>query len=102
MALYQKEKINPVTGCLPMLLLIPVFYPLYKVLTVHIEMRHAPFFGWIQDLSARDPSTIWNVFGLIPWNPASLPMVGGLLDTTLHIGALALAYGVTMWLTTSM
>ncbi|MES2341431.1 MAG: membrane protein insertase YidC [Pseudomonadota bacterium] len=102
MALYQKEKINPVTGCLPMLLQIPVFYALYKVLTVTIEMRHAPFFGWIQDLSARDPSTIWNVFGLIPWNPASLPMVGGLLDTTLHIGALALAYGVTMWLTTSM
>ncbi len=102
MALYQKEKINPVTGCLPMLLQIPVFYALYKVLTVTIEMRHAPFFGWIQDLSARDPSTMWNLFGLIPWNPASLPMVGGLLDTTLHIGALALAYGVTMWLTTSM
>ncbi|MDO8380614.1 membrane protein insertase YidC [Phenylobacterium sp.] len=102
MALYQKEKINPVTGCLPMLLQIPVFYALYKVLTVTIEMRHAPFFGWIQDLSARDPSTIWNLFGLIPWNPAGLPMVGGLLDTTLHIGALALAYGVTMWLTTSM
>ncbi|WP_340644668.1 membrane protein insertase YidC [Phenylobacterium sp.] len=102
MALYQKEKINPVTGCLPMLLQIPVFYALYKVLTVTIEMRHAPFFGWIQDLSARDPSTIWTLFGLIPWNPAAAPMIGGLLDGSLHIGALALAYGVTMWLTTSM
>jgi YidC/Oxa1 family membrane protein insertase len=102
MALYQKEKINPVTGCLPMLLQIPVFYALYKVLTVTIEMRHAPFFGFIQDLSARDPSTIWNLFGLIPWNPATLPVAGTLLDTSLHIGALALAYGVTMWLTTSM
>lgn len=102
MALYQKEKINPVTGCLPMLLQIPVFYALYKVLTVTIEMRHAPFFGWIQDLSARDPSTIWTLFGLIPWNPAAAPLIGGLLDGSLHIGALALAYGVTMWLTTAM
>ncbi len=102
MALYQKEKINPVTGCLPMLLQIPVFYALYKVLTVTIEMRHAPFFGWIQDLSARDPSTLWNLFGLIPWNPAHAPMIGTLLDGSLHIGILALCYGVTMWLTTSM
>ena len=102
MALYQKEKINPVTGCLPMLLQIPVFYALYKVLTVTIEMRHAPFFGWIQDLSARDPSTFMNLFGLIPWNPAHAPMIGTLLDGSLHIGILALCYGVTMWLTTSM
>ncbi len=102
MALYQKEKINPVTGCLPMLLQIPVFYALYKVLTVTIEMRHAPFFGWIQDLSARDPSTVWNLFGLIPWHPATAPMIGTLLDGSLHIGILALCYGVTMWLTTSM
>ncbi|HQT53737.1 MAG: membrane protein insertase YidC [Phenylobacterium sp.] len=102
MALYQKEKINPITGCLPMLLQIPVFYALYKVLTVTIEMRHAHFFGWIQDLSARDPSTIWTLFGLIPWNPATTPMIGGLLDGSLHIGILALAYGVTMWLTTAM
>ncbi|MDZ4052168.1 MAG: membrane protein insertase YidC, partial [Phenylobacterium sp.] len=83
MALYQKEKINPITGCLPMLLQIPVFYALYKVLTVTIEMRHAHFFGWIQDLSARDPSTIWTLFGLIPWNPATTPMIGGLLDGSL-------------------
>ena len=102
MALYQKEGINPITGCLPMLLQIPVFFALYKVLTVTIEMRHAPFFGWIQDLSARDPTTIWTLFGLIPWDPATAPMVGGLLNGSLHIGLLALAYGGTMWLTTSM
>ena len=102
MALYQREKVNPLAGCLPILLQIPVFYSLYKVLTVTIEMRHAPFMGWIDDLSARDPTTIWNLFGLIPWNPASLPLAGTILDTTLHLGILPLAYGVTMWLTTSM
>lgn len=102
LGLYQREKINPMTGCLPMLVQIPVFYALYKVLTVTIEMRHAPFYGWIQDLSSRDPATIWNLFGAIPWNPATAPMVGGLLDTSLHLGPLALLYGLTMWLTTSM
>jgi YidC/Oxa1 family membrane protein insertase len=102
MALYAKEKINPVTGCLPMLATIPVFYALYKVLSVTIEMRHAPFFGWIQDLSARDPSSVWNLFGLIPWNPATAPMIGTFLDTNLHIGVLALAYGASMWLSTAM
>jgi YidC/Oxa1 family membrane protein insertase len=102
MALYQREKVNPVAGCLPLLLQIPVFFALYKVLTVTIEMRHAPFFGWIQDLSARDPTTIWNLFGLIPYDPGSLPLVGTLLNTSLHLGVLPLMYGVTMWLTTSM
>jgi YidC/Oxa1 family membrane protein insertase len=102
MALYQREKVNPLAGCLPLLLQIPVFFALYKVLTVTIEMRHAPFFGWIRDLSARDSTTIWNLFGLIPWNPATTPLIGGILDTTLHLGVLPLAYGVTMWLTTSM
>ncbi|HEY2357297.1 MAG TPA: membrane protein insertase YidC [Phenylobacterium sp.] len=102
MALYQREKVNPLAGCLPILLQIPVFFSLYKVLSVTIEMRHAPFMGWINDLSARDPTTIWNLFGLIPWNPAHMPLVGGLLDTTLHLGILPLAYGITMWLTTSM
>jgi YidC/Oxa1 family membrane protein insertase len=102
MALYQREKVNPLAGCLPILLQIPVFYSLYKVLTVTIEMRQAPFMGWINDLSARDPTTIWNLFGLIPWNPASLPLAGPILDTTLHLGVLPLAYGFTMWLTTSM
>jgi YidC/Oxa1 family membrane protein insertase len=79
-----------------------VFFALYKVLNVTIEMRHAPFLGWITDLSARDPTTIWNLFGLIPWNPASTPVIGTLFDTTLHLGVLPLAYGFTMWLTTSM
>ncbi|MFN3512143.1 MAG: membrane protein insertase YidC [Phenylobacterium sp.] len=103
MALYQKEKINPLTGCLPMLIQIPVFYALYKVLTVTIEMRHAPFFGWIQDLSAKDPLTIWNLFGLIPWNPATAPLIGGILNSDLlHLGPLAILYGFTMWLSMAM
>jgi YidC/Oxa1 family membrane protein insertase len=103
MALYQREKINPLTGCLPMLVQIPVFYGLYKVLTVTIEMRHAPFFGWIQDLSAKDPLTIWNLFGLLPYNPATVPLVGPILNSDLlHLGPLALLYGVTMYLSTAM
>jgi len=102
LALYQREKVNPLAGCLPILLQIPVFYALYKVLTVTIEMRHAPFMGWIRDLSARDPTTVWNLFGLIPWTPAHAPLVGGLLDTTLHIGVVPLLYGFTQWLTMSM
>jgi len=101
MALYQREKVNPLAGCLPILLQIPVFYSLYKVLNISIEMRHAPFLNF-SDLSARDPTTILNLFGLIPWNPASVPYIGSFLDTTLHLGVLPLAYGVTMWLTTSM
>src|ERR1700743_3933317 len=83
MALYQREKVNPLAGCLPILLQIPVFYSLYKVLNISIEMRHAPFLAF-SDLSARDPTTIWNLFGLIPWNPAHLPLVGGIMDTSLH------------------
>jgi len=102
MALYASEKINPLTGCLPMLVQIPVFYALYKVLTVTIEMRHAPFYGWIHDLSARDPLNIWNLFGAIPWDPAAAPLIGGLLGGALNIGPLVLLYGLTMWLTTAM
>ena len=102
MELYKTEKINPLAGCLPMLVQIPVFYALYKVLFVTIEMRHAPFFGWIKDLSARDPSTIWNLFGAIPWDPASLPVLGGLLGGPLHLGILPLVYGLTMWLQMAM
>jgi len=102
MALYQREKINPVAGCLPLFLQIPVFYALYKVLTVTIEMRHQPFLGFIHDLSARDPSSIWNLFGLIPWDPATAPLVGGLMAGPLHLGLLAIAYGLTMWLQTAM
>lgn len=102
MALYQREKINPLAGCLPMVVQIPVFYALYKVLFVTIEMRHAPFFGWIRDLSARDPSTIWNLFGAVPWDPATLPVLGGLLNGPLHLGVLPLVYGFTMWLQMAM
>ncbi|NVK36235.1 MAG: membrane protein insertase YidC [Rhodobacteraceae bacterium] len=76
MELYKKEKINPLAGCLPVVIQIPVFFSLYKVLFVTIEMRHAPFFGWIQDLSAPDPTTIFNLFGLIPWDPPQLLMLG--------------------------
>jgi YidC/Oxa1 family membrane protein insertase len=102
MALYQREKVNPLAGCLPILLQIPVFFALFKVLTVTIEMRHAPFVGYIRDLSAPDPTTIWNLFGLIPWDPSLAPMVGGLLAGPLHIGVLPILYGLTMWLTTAM
>ena len=102
MALYQKEKINPLAGCLPLLIQMPIFYALYKVLFVTIEMRHAPFALWIQDLSARDPTSIWTAFGLIPWNPASAPLIGGLLDGALHLGVLPIVYGLTMWLQQAM
>jgi YidC/Oxa1 family membrane protein insertase len=102
MALYQKEKINPLAGCLPLLLQIPVFYAVYKMLFVTIEMRHQPFFGWIRDLSAPDPTTVWNLFGLIPWDPASAPLVGSLLGGTFALSILAIFYGLTMWLQMAM
>lgn len=76
MSLYKREKVNPVSGCLPLLIQIPVFFSIYKVLYVTIEMRHAPFFGWIQDLSAPDPTTIFNLFGLLPFVPPSFLMIG--------------------------
>ena len=76
MALYKKEKVNPMSGCLPILVQIPVFFALYKVLFVTIEMRHMPFYGWIHDLSERDPTSIFNLFGLIPWDPPSFLMIG--------------------------
>ena len=76
MSLYKREKVNPVTGCLPLLVQIPVFFSIYKVLYVTIEMRHAPFFGWIKDLSAPDPTTIFNLFGLLPFTPPSFLMLG--------------------------
>ena len=87
MALYKREKVNPMAGCLPILIQIPVFFALYKVLFVTIEMRHAPFFGWIHDLSAPDPTTIFNLFGLIPWDPPQLLM----------LGIWPIIMGVTMW-----
>jgi YidC/Oxa1 family membrane protein insertase len=76
MELYKKEKINPVAGCWPVLLQIPVFFALYKVLYVTIEMRHAPFFGWIQDLSAPDPTSLFNLFGLLPYDVPSFLLIG--------------------------
>jgi YidC/Oxa1 family membrane protein insertase len=94
MELYKKEKINPIAGCLPILIQVPVFFALYKVLFVTIEMRHAPFFGWIRDLSAPDPLNIFTLFGLISWDPTVLPLIGSFL----HLGPWPLIMGVTMWL----
>ena len=87
MALYKKEKVNPMSGCLPILVQIPVFFALYKVLFVTIEMRHMPFFGWIHDLSERDPTSIFNLFGLLPYDVPSF----------LVIGAWPIAMGISMW-----
>jgi YidC/Oxa1 family membrane protein insertase len=86
--LYKKEKLNPLAGCLPILVQIPVFFALYKVLLVAIEMRHAPFYGWIKDLSAPDPSNLFTLFGLIPWGT----------PTWLHLGALPILMGLTMFI----
>ena len=76
MALYKREKVNPISGCLPILIQIPFFFAIYKMLFVTIEMRQQPFFGWIQDLSAKDPTSIFNAFGLIPWDPPSFLIIG--------------------------
>jgi len=88
MDLYRKEKVNPIAGCLPILLQIPVFFALYKVLYITIDMRHAPFFGWIKDLSAPDPTSLFNLFGLLPYS----------VPEFLHIGVWPLIMGITMWL----
>jgi YidC/Oxa1 family membrane protein insertase len=93
MELYKKEKINPLSGCWPVLIQIPVFFALYTVIFISIEMRHAPFFGWIQDLAAPDPTNIFTLFGLIPWNPTVLPVVGSFL----HLGIWPVIMGITMW-----
>ncbi|MBV9075986.1 MAG: membrane protein insertase YidC [Methylobacteriaceae bacterium] len=92
MNLYKREKINPVAGCWPVLIQIPVFFALYKVLFVTIEMRHAPFFGWIQDLAAPDPTSLFNLFGLLPYTPPSF----------LHLGVWPLIMGVTMFVQMKM
>jgi YidC/Oxa1 family membrane protein insertase len=91
MALYKAEKINPASGCLPMLVQIPVFFSLYKVIYITIEMRQAPFYGWIHDLSAPDPTNIFNLFGLVPFDPATL-------SPFLAVGALPIIMGVTMFM----
>ena len=90
MGLYKGEGVNPASGCLPMLVQIPVFFSLYKVIFVTIEMRHAPFFGWIHDLSAVDPTNVFNLFGVIPFDPAQYVSL-------LHLGIWPLIMGVTMW-----
>jgi YidC/Oxa1 family membrane protein insertase len=99
MAMYKREKVNPAAGCLPIVVQIPVFYALYKVIYVTIEMRHAPFFGWIHDLSAPDPTSILNLFGLIPWDYHvlfTIPLLGALVHF-LSIGVWPLIMGFTMW-----
>ncbi|MDA9723284.1 membrane protein insertase YidC [Candidatus Pelagibacter sp.] len=88
MALYKREKVNPISGCLPIFIQIPFFFAIYKVLFVTIEMRHQPFFGWIKDLSERDPTSIFNLFGLIPWDPPSF----------LLIGVWPCLMGISMWM----
>ena len=93
MELYKKEQINPIAGCLPIAIQIPVFFSLYKVLFITIEMRHAPFYGWIHDLSAPDPTNIFTLGGLIPFDPTILPLIGGFL----HLGFWPAIMGVTMW-----
>ena len=88
MALYKREGVNPISGCLPILIQIPFFFAIYKMLFVTIEMRHQPFFGWIQDLSERDPTSIFNLFGLIPWDPPSFLLIGVwpiLMGVTMYI-----------------
>ena len=94
MQLYKDRKVNPAAGCLPVLIQIPIFFSLYKVIFVTIELRHAPFFGWLQDLSAPDPSSLYNLFGLLPW---AAPLPGTTL-ATIFIGALPILLGITMWL----
>ena len=88
MELYKREKVSPLAGCLPIVIQIPVFFALYKVIYVTIELRHAPFFGWIKDLSAPDPTSLFNLFGLIPWDPPYVMM----------IGAWPIIMGITMWM----
>ena len=92
LALYKKENVNPASGCLPLLIQIPVFFSLYKVLSVSIEMRQAPFFGWIHDLSMPDPLSVFTLFGLIPWNVPSF----------LNIGVWPILMGLTMYLQQKM
>ena len=98
MELFKKEGVNPVAGCLPMVIQIPVFFALYKVIFITIEMRHAPFFGWIKDLSAPDPTNLFTLFGLIPLDPTVLPMFGHFL----HLGIWPLIMGVSMFLQMKM
>jgi len=94
MQLYKDRKVNPAAGCLPILIQIPIFFSLYKVIFVTIELRHAAFFGWLQDLSAPDPTSLFNLFGLLPW---AAPEPGSIL-AMIFIGALPILLGISMWL----
>ena len=94
MALYKEKKVNPAAGCLPVLIQIPIFFSLYKVIFVTLELRHAPFFGWLRDLSAPDPSSLFNLFGALPW---AAPEAGSLM-ATIFIGILPILLGISMWL----
>ncbi|MEM9013765.1 MAG: membrane protein insertase YidC [Pseudomonadota bacterium] len=98
MALYKKENMNPLAGCLPILLQMPIFYALYKTLFVTIELRHEPFVLWIKDLSAPDPTSIFNLFGLLPFDPTAAPLIGAFLG----IGVLPILMGVAMWFQTKL
>lgn len=98
MELYKREKINPVAGCLPILVQIPVFFALYKVIFITIEMRHAPFFGWIRDLSAPDPTNIFNLFGLLPFDPTQIPVFGAFL----WVGVWPILMGISMFIQMKM
>ncbi len=93
MELFKREGVNPVSGCLPMVIQIPVFFALYKVIFITIEMRHAPFFGWIRDLSAPDPTNVFTLFGLVPWEPTAVPIFGHFLA----LGVWPLIMGVSMF-----
>ena len=95
MGLYKKEKVNPASGCLPILIQIPIFFSLYKVIFVTLELRHEPWFGWIRDLSAPDPSTILNLFGLLPWANPTTP---GSILAIISLGILPILLGISMWL----
>ena len=98
MELYKKEGVNPVAGCLPIMLQIPVFFALYKVIFITIEMRHAPFFGWIKDLAAPDPTNVFNLFGLIPFDPTTIPVIGQFLG----LGIWPIIMGLTMFVQMKM
>jgi YidC/Oxa1 family membrane protein insertase len=105
MELYKREKINPVSGCLPMLIQIPVFFSLYKVLLGSIEMRQAPFFGWIHDLSAPDPTNFLNLFGLLPYSIPAALHIGDFsiaIPVFLHVGIWPILMGVTQWIQTKL
>lgn len=94
MQLYKDRKVNPAAGCLPILIQIPIFFALYKVIFVTIELRHAPFFGWLSDLSAPDPSSLYNLFGILPWDAPAV----GTITHLIFIGILPILLGITMWL----